>query len=146
MRASASVGFEDFTLKEPTGDRQAVARSTRRATAPGLGASPSFLRADLRVGFDTRTSPGYSRVGTYLGGGMLNYIDPDHTYSFNRVDLEGVQHIPLLRENWVLSLRARVQTTLDDDDLVPYFLLPSLGSRSTLRGYTSRRFRDRHSF
>ena len=28
---------------------------------------------------------------------------------------------------------------------VPYFLLPSLGSGSTLRGYSSWRFRDRHS-
>jgi len=38
-----------------------------------------------------------------------------------------------------------VQTTLDDDDEVPYFLLPSLGSGSTLRAYPSWRFRDRHS-
>ena len=28
---------------------------------------------------------------------------------------------------------------------MPYFLLPSLGSGSTLRGYSSWRFRDRHS-
>ena len=28
---------------------------------------------------------------------------------------------------------------------MPYYLLPSLGSSSTLRGYRSRRFRDRHS-
>ena len=28
---------------------------------------------------------------------------------------------------------------------VPYFLLPSLGSGSTLRGYSSWRFRDRHA-
>ena len=51
---------------------------------------------------------------------------------------------PMLRENWVLSLRGRLQTTLDDTDVVPYFLLPSLGSGSTLRGYNSWRFRDRH--
>jgi hypothetical protein len=45
----------------------------------------------------------------------------------------------------VLSFRGRVQTTLDDQDVVPYFLLPSLGSGSTLRAYRSFRFRDRHS-
>jgi hemolysin activation/secretion protein len=28
---------------------------------------------------------------------------------------------------------------------VPYYLLPSLGSGSTLRGYSSWRFRDRHA-
>ena len=34
---------------------------------------------------------------------------------------------------------------MDDDDQVPYFLLPSLGSGSTLRGYSSWRFRDREA-
>jgi len=42
------------------------------------------------------------------------------------------------------SLRGRLQSTLGDSDQVPYFLLPSLGSGSTLRGYRSWRFRDRH--
>jgi hypothetical protein len=50
-----------------------------------------------------------------------------------------------LRENWVVSLRGRLQSTLGDSDQVPYFLLPSLGSGSTLRGYRSWRFRDRHA-
>ena len=45
----------------------------------------------------------------------------------------------------MISLHGLLQTTLDDDDAVPYFLLPSLGSGSTLRGYSSWRFRDRHS-
>jgi hypothetical protein len=144
FRASAGAAFEDFTLKDPTSDRTPVTEAYTESTAPGLGASPSFVHTDLRLGFDTRTSPGYSRVGSYLGAGLVSYIDPDHVYSFNRVDAEGVQHIPLLRETWVISLRARVETTLDDDDLVPYFLMPALGSSSTLRAYSSRRFRDRH--
>ena len=38
-----------------------------------------------------------------------------------------------------------MQTTLSDEDIVPYFLMPSLGSGSSLRGYSSWRFRDRHS-
>lgn len=145
LRASASGALEDFTLKDPTGDRQSVSDAYTPETAPGLGASPSFLRTDLRLGLDTRTTPGYSRVGSYLGAGLASYIDPRHVYSFNVVELEGVQHIPLLRETWVVSLHARLQTTVDDEDVVPYFLMPSLGSSSTLRAYSSRRFRDRHS-
>jgi hypothetical protein len=38
-----------------------------------------------------------------------------------------------------------LQSILSDTDVVPFFLLPSLGSGSTLRGYSSWRFRDRHS-
>ena len=45
----------------------------------------------------------------------------------------------------MISLRGRLQSTLDDDDVVPYFLMPALGSGSTLRGYGSWRFRDRQS-
>jgi len=45
----------------------------------------------------------------------------------------------------VISLRGRLETTLDDEDQVPYFLLPSLGSGGTLRAYSSWRFRDRHA-
>ena len=145
FRASASAGVDDYSLKDPTGDRPSVASVHTAATAPGLGASPTFLHTDVRLGLDTRTTPGYSRVGSYLGTGLTSYIDPEGAYSFNLVDVEGVQHLPLLRETWVVSLRARVQTTLDDDDVVPYFLMPALGSGSTLRAYSSRRFRDRHS-
>lgn len=145
FRASATGGFEDYSLKDPTGDRQSVSDTYTETSAPGLGDSPSFLRTDMRVGFDTRTTPGYSRVGSYLGTGMTSYIDRDGEYSFNLVDVEGIQHIPILRETWVISLRTRLQTTLDDDDVVPYFLMPALGSSSTLRAYSSRRFRDRHS-
>jgi hypothetical protein len=38
-----------------------------------------------------------------------------------------------------------METMLNDNSVVPYFLLPSLGSGSTLRAYSSYRFRDRHS-
>jgi hemolysin activation/secretion protein len=52
----------------------------------------------------------------------------------------------VLREAWVVSLRGRVETTsLKEDQQIPYFMLPSLGSGSTLRAYPSWRFRDRNS-
>jgi outer membrane protein assembly factor BamA len=54
--------------------------------------------------------------------------------------------VPILRDAWVLSLRGRVQTTYDrDDQVIPFFMQPSLGGGSSLRGFTSWRFRDRHS-
>ena len=44
--------------------------------------------------------------------------------------------MPFLRETWVVSFRGRMQSTLGDDDLVPYFLMPQLGSGRTLRAYS----------
>lgn len=73
-----------------------------------------------------------------------NYSDRNDTFSFDRLDGEIVQHFLILRENWVISLHGLVETTLGNGDDVPYFLMPSLGSGSTLRGFTSWRFRDRH--
>ena len=51
------------------------------------------------------------------------------------MDGDLIRRLPLLRETWVLACRARVETTLNDNDLVPYFLFPALGSGSTLRAF-----------
>jgi outer membrane protein assembly factor BamA len=46
----------------------------------------------------------------------------------------------------VLSFHGRVETTsLKDDQQIPFFMLPALGGGSSLRGFSSWRFRDRHS-
>ena len=76
-----------------------------------------------------------SRYHHYAGG-----VD-----DFDRVEGEVVQHLPLVRENWVLSLRGQTDSILGDDAVVPYYLLPSLGGGDTLRGYSSWRFRDRNA-
>jgi hypothetical protein len=61
--------------------------------------------------------------------------------------LEGevLQLIPILRANWVIALCGLATVTdIKDTGNVPYFLLPSLGGGSTLRGYPDFRFRDRN--
>ena len=59
---------------------------------------------------------------------------------------KGIAHLPFLREAWVLSFRGRVQTALDKDgQQIPFFMLPALGGGSTLRAYSSWRFRDQSS-
>jgi outer membrane protein assembly factor BamA len=65
--------------------------------------------------------------------------------SFQLSRSELVQHIPFLRETWVLSLRGRMESAHGTDSDAPYYLLPWLGSGSSLRGYGTGRFRDKHS-
>lgn len=141
----AGVSFEDFTLERGTGTSPSIEDVHTPVSAPGLGTNPTYVHTVASGGIDWRPSPGYARRGGLYEVSYHNYADPDDTYSFDRFDAEVVQHIPVLRENWVISLHGLLQTTLDDGDSVPYFLLPSLGSGSTLRGYSSFRFRDRHS-
>jgi hypothetical protein len=141
----AGLMLEDFTLEQGQGTHPTIDEVYTPATAPGLGENLTYLHAIASAGIDSRRSPGYARRGGLYEVSYHNYADRDSTYSFDRFDAEIVQHIPVLRENWVISLHGLLQSTLDDDDAVPYFLMPSLGSGSTLRGYSSWRFRDRQS-
>jgi hypothetical protein len=137
--------YEDFTLEEGTGTSPTIGALYTSATAPGLGESPAFLHTTVTGGIDWRPSPGYARRGGLYALSYESYLDSDETHSFDTLQAEVVQHLPVLRENWVISLHGAARTTLDEADDVPYFLMPSLGSGSTLRGYPSWRFRDRHS-
>jgi hypothetical protein len=141
----AGISYEDFSLGEGAGPKPSIEEVFTPATAPGLGASPKYLHTMVSGGLDTRPSPGYARHGGLYELSYHNYADRDDTFSFDQLNAEVVQHIPILRENWVISLHGLLQTALDDADTVPYFLLPSLGGGSTLRGYSSWRFRDRNS-
>jgi outer membrane translocation and assembly module TamA len=104
----------------------------------------TVARASAAV--DWRDSPGYSRRGGMYKIETSTYAarrgDP---FSFRRNDAEVVQLWPILRAQWVVAVRGLVTTThTGADDTIPYFMLPSLGGGSSLRGFRSWRFRDRH--
>ena len=81
------------------------------ATLPGLGADPAYVHTQATVGFDWRTSPGYSRRGGYYGITGHDYSDRDKAFGFQQVDYEAIQHFPVLRETWVFSFHALARTT-----------------------------------
>ena len=144
-RLAAGVTLESFELTEPTGLLPPVDDVFSPSTAPGVGVDPTYVHTMLSAGVDSRPAVDYARRGGFYELALHRYGDRDDVYTFSRLDAEAIQHLPILRENWVVSLRGQLQTTLDDSDQVPFFLLPSLGSGSTLRGYASWRFRDRHA-
>jgi hypothetical protein len=116
------------------------------STLPGLGADVSYVHTQGTVGLDWRTSAGYSRRGGFYNLTAHDYHDRDKAFGFRQVDYELIQHLPVLRETWVFSFRALARTTIEKGaQEIPFFMLPSLGGSSTLRGYTSLRFRDRNS-
>ena len=138
----ANIGYEDFSLESGSGSVPSIEEVFTPGSAPGLGLSPTYVRSSFSAGIDSRPSPGYARRGTLIEARYHNYADQDDALSFDQVDAEITQHIPFLRESWVLSLHGLAQMASAD---VPYFLMPSLGSGSTLRAYPSWRFRDRNS-
>jgi hypothetical protein len=115
-------------------------------TLPGLGAQPVYLHTQGTIGIDSRLAQDYARRGGLYRVTFHDYTDTDSQFGFERIEYEAIQHVPVLREAWVISLRGRVETTsLKDGQQIPYFMLPALGSGSTLRAFPSWRFRDRNS-
>jgi outer membrane protein assembly factor BamA len=142
----ASVAYEHFNTTQGQGLAPSIETRYTPQSTPGLGADPTYLHSQLSAGIDWRQAADYTRKGGLYQATFHDYRNNGRgIFSFQRLDGDLIQHVPLLRETWVLSMRGRVQTTLDDNDLVPYFLLPALGSGSTLRAFATDRFRDRHS-
>ena len=111
----------------------------------GAALNPEYRRTQLFAEIDSRTSPGYTRRGGLYRVEWSDYRATNGGSSFQRTDSEVQQFVPLLRENWVIALRALTSMTNSASaGDVPYFLLPDLGGSDTLRGYSSWRFRNRN--
>jgi len=124
-----------------------IAAKFTPATAPGLGQRVKYGIGRVFAEIDWRQSPGYTRRGGLYRIEWSNYAQTGSgPYSFQQVDIDLRQFIPLLRENWVLAFRgAASMTSTSSTEAVPYFMMPYLGSGETLRAFGNRRFRDRNS-
>jgi hypothetical protein len=136
----------EWNQKPGEGSAPSVETVYTPATLPGLNSTITYLHSQGTVGIDWRPATDYARRGGFYGVTFHDYRDSDEAFGFQQVDYEVVQHFPILRETWAISLRGFVETTwLKGHQEIPYFMLPSLGGGSNLRGYSSWRFRDRNS-
>ena len=112
-------------------------------SAPGLTDQPGYLHADVAMDVDTRDVAGYPSRGGRYRLSMAAFHDRDLArFSFRRLEADAAQHVPLGRS--VLSLRGRIGVTQTGaGQEVPFYMLPTLGGSSSLRGYLDYRFRDR---
>jgi len=113
---------------------------------PGFGATVDYIEPHARASLDWRPAAGYATRGGAVSIGARRAIDREGRYSFDRVEYDVVQHLPILREAWVVSLHARAETshTASGQD-VPFFRLATLGNATSLRAFANQRFRDRNS-
>jgi hypothetical protein len=139
------IQYERYRTEEGRGAHPTVEDRFTSLEAPALGVDLGYLHSTASFGFDWRPSAGYARRGGLYEARYQSYIDGSQGYDFDRFQAEVVQHLPVLRENWVFSAHGLVDSTLSEADVTPFFLLPALGGGSSLRGYPSWRFRDRHS-
>ncbi len=114
------------------------------ASAPGLLAPPSFLHGDVLVTADLRDHKGHPTGGGLYQFVAATYLDRDSgTYTFRRYEVDGAQFVPLFTKRWILALHGReVFSDASSGHVVPFYLMPSLGGKNTLRGYYDYRFHD----
>jgi hypothetical protein len=140
------VDVARWSLTDPTGRSPSVQAVYTPATLPALGTVTTLRHSQATVGIDSRLSDGYARRGGFYGVTAHDFSDNDSRFGFRQVDYEAIQHIPILRETWVISLRGLASTTWrKNGQQIPFFALPSLGGGSNLRGFSSWRFRDQNS-
>ena len=134
---------------ETSGGKTGVSIADRftPADTPGLErAKFTYLVTSARAEFDWRRPLGYSGSGGFYRVQFDDHRERnDDAYTFRSAEVEVRQLIPIMRANWVVALRALATVTdADETSAVPYFMLPALGGGSTLRGYSTFRFRDQH--
>src|SRR5262245_45385020 len=139
-------GFDDYTQKPGFGRAPSIEEIYTPETAPLLGDDPLYLRGEASASIYWQRPPGYSRRGgsyTFAYEEFNPLRGEGGTFGFARQKL--VQPVRIRRETWVLSLRGASESILRKSDVVPYFLMPSLGGGDSLRGYATDRLRDRHT-
>jgi hypothetical protein len=134
-------------LSAPSGPRVTVPSTLELfsdASAPGILAQPSFLHGDVLVAADLRDHKGHPTGGGLYQVSAAVYSDRDGgTYSFRRYEADAAQFVPLGTKRWILALHAQAAfSDASSGHVVPFYLLPSVGGKNTLRGYFDYRFHD----
>jgi len=145
--AKAEIGYRSVGITRPR--RYQDAKDVFAGVdIPGLTSEPgaTFASATVLLQRDTRDNENLTSAGgIQLVEASLNEGLSGGDFSYWRYRAEVQQFIPLDEDRRkVISLRANVETNQEKGgSSIPFFDLPFLGSRTTLRGFESRRFIDK---
>jgi hypothetical protein len=109
---------------------------------PGLFQQPQFITGTSFVRLDF-TKPGFSNPsGFRLEAENTQFWDKTwHAYSFDLFDTQAEYYFTFANGMRTLAFRARNETTfVQNNQQVPFYLQPTLGSSDDLRGYDRYRF------
>jgi len=109
---------------------------------PGLFQQPQFITGTSFVHLDF-TKPGFSNPsGFRLQAENTQFWDKTwHAYSFDLLDTQAEYYFTFANGMRTLAFRARNETSfVQNNQQVPFYLQPTLGSSDDLRGYDRYRF------
>lgn len=114
-------------------------------TAAGLDAPSRLGYGALFVEIDHRDRPRNTRSGGHYRLELGMYRDnSDRGFNFNRFDFEASHVFPIFdaKRNIAVRLLLSEVDPADAGDRVPFFMMPTIGGSTTLRGFRDLRFRD----
>jgi len=116
------------------------------AEAPGIDVQSNFAVAGCWAQLDLRDLPDDPHKGTFVFGGYDRYFaERSDVFSFNRVSAVVEQYIPFWNKKRVISLRGRTELSPhSENQTVPFYLEPTLGTDTDLRGFARYRFYDQN--
>lgn len=146
FQIGGSAEYLEVTQGAGAGRDPSIEEVFNPVTAPGLDSDPTYVRSRVFAIVDWRKRPGYTGSGGLYRVEATDYsAQSGGELSFRQYEGEVVQLFPILRANWVIAVRGLATTTdAPDGNTVPFYLAPSLGGSSTLRGFPDFRFRGNH--
>jgi surface antigen Omp85-like protein len=112
--------------------------------APGINVQSNFAIAGCSMEADLRDFPEDPHQGTYAAVAYDRFLAQlDNHFSFHRLSGVVEHYIPFWNRKRVIALRAVTDLSLHSaGQIVPFYLDPTLGSDTDLRGFARYRFYD----
>jgi hypothetical protein len=135
-------------LMDPGGTFKRDVPTTRDAfpddPAASVSVQPAFLHTEASAAVDTRDHRGHPTRGSLYRGALINYWDRTYdAFTFHTWEAEGAQYVPLADARVVLAFHAwTVAGHTSGANVIPFYMLPSIGGSRTLRGYHDFQFHD----
>jgi len=112
--------------------------------AANLSVQPAFLHSEASAAADTRDHRGHPTSGFLYRGALINYWDRTYdAFTFHTWEAEGVQYVPLADARIVLAFHGwTVGGHTSGTNVIPFYMMPSIGGSRTLRAYHDFEFHD----
>jgi outer membrane protein assembly factor BamA len=144
-----AAGYQDLSISPKTVSSLNSSGEFAFSEQTPIVAQPAqYLSFGPFLEVDSREKPNDPHVGTHFLVKFSRFDDIKFDqYSFRQVEGALEQYIPFLNQKRVIALRARtVLSYPDNGNTVPFYMQPTLGGGSDLRGYQRHRFYDNNSF
>ena len=141
---------EQLLLNVGPGTNDAVTSMDRRYTeaqAPGIQTQSNYFIAGCGMRLDFLDLPAFPHKGTAV---VLDYhefvAEQRPVNSFSRATASIQEYVPFFNKTRVIALHAAADMTFHNrDQVVPFYMQPTLGSYKDLRGFRALRFYDENA-